>query len=57
MSDKKPARRPIVSSLTGKPIEVTPPKEGVIPSRAKADRGDDSNDERLMRDVPPHWGR
>lgn len=57
MNKEKPARRPVVSSLTGKPIEVAPPKERVIPTRAKADRGDDSNDERLMRDVPPHWGR
>lgn len=38
-------------------MEVEPAKDRVIPKRAPADRGDDSNDERLMRDVPPHWGR
>lgn len=56
MSEKKARGRLVVSSITGKPMEVEPAKDRVIPKRAPADRGDDSNDERLMWDVPPHWG-
>ena len=68
----RPARRVVVSSVTGKPIDweaqdaAAPaasrgeePK--VLPDRLAEDAPepgtDESNDARLSGDVPPHWGR
>lgn len=59
MSDNK-APRPaglVISSITGKPISLSPESSETIPRRSPADEGNDSNDERLVRDVPPHWGK
>ncbi|WP_062947555.1 hypothetical protein [Brachybacterium sp. sponge] len=68
----RPARRVVVSSVTGKPIDweaqdasaPTPSRGGepkVIPDRLAEDApepgADESNDARLSGDVPPHWGR
>lgn len=64
-----PRTRVVVSSLTGQPMRWTEPAPArgarqedppVLPDRM-ADEGpepgsDESNDHRLVRDVPPHWG-
>lgn len=68
----RPARRVVVSSVTGKPIDwgaqdasAPTPSRGeepkVLPDRLAEDApepgADESNDARLTQDVPPHWGR
>jgi hypothetical protein len=66
----RPARRVVVSSVTGKPIDwegqdeaAAPRGEApkVLPDRLAEDApepgADESNDARLSGDVPPHWGR
>lgn len=53
--ERAPQRPVVISSVTGKPMELPARASGVIPTRATADQGTDSNDERLLRDVPPHW--
>jgi hypothetical protein len=65
-------RRVVVSSVTGEPIDwdaeddaTAAPSRGerrkVLPDRLAEDApepgADESNDARLSRDVPPHWGR
>ena len=61
--------RVVISSLTGKPIpwdeeEQQAAREEhrpILPDRLAEDapdpRADESNDARIARDVPPHWGR
>lgn len=53
----KPTSGLVVSSVTGKPMQRPQAPTGVVPKRATSDQGNDSNDDRLTRDVPPHWGR
>ncbi|AXK45854.1 hypothetical protein [Brachybacterium saurashtrense] len=64
----RPARRVVISSLTGKPLdwdgaeepERSAPSRPVLPDRVEAEApepgADESNDARLTEDVPPHWG-
>ncbi|MCI9887071.1 hypothetical protein JT358_01165 [Micrococcales bacterium 31B] len=47
-------RRPVVSSLTGRPMELD--ADDPRGPRTKPASGG-GNDARLLRDVPPHWGR
>lgn len=68
--ERGPGERVVISSITGRPMswEGTAAARGqrpddapVLPDRMR-DEGpepgtDESNDERLSRDVPPHWGR
>lgn len=69
----RPARRVVISSVTGKPIPWDEPEhssprspaapEGrpILPDRVAEDApdpgADESNDARIIEDVPPHWGR
>ena len=61
--------RVVISPITGKPIPWEQPEESVaarsaepkvIPDRLAEDApepgADESNDARLTRDRPPHWG-
>lgn len=54
--------RPVISSVTGKRIayRTAADEEPVLADRVDEDRPDpredESNDARLLRDVPPHWG-
>lgn len=60
--------RVVISSLTGRPIawkddSSSDRRDGagpIVPDRAAEDAPepgqDTSNDDRLTRDVPPHWG-
>lgn len=61
--------RVVISSVTGEPIaweDTGPTRRGggegapVIPDRMRDEQpepgADESNDARLARDVPPHWG-
>ena len=65
------ARRVVISSVTGKPIDWEAPDvpasaasrgetPKVLPDRLAEDApepgADESNDARLAGDVPPHWG-
>lgn len=54
---ESPTKGLVISSLTGKPMNVPHPAARAIPDRAPADEGNDSNDDRLTRDIPPHWGK
>jgi hypothetical protein len=64
--------RVVISSVTGKPItwdETGPPRTPatagtgapILPDRVAEDApepgSDESNDDRIAGDVPPHWGR
>lgn len=69
----RPARRIVISSVTGEPIPWDGPaspaeaqrggaeRRPVIPDRVAEDSPDpgvdESNDARIAGDVPPHWGR
>ncbi|MDN5820408.1 MAG: hypothetical protein L0H39_02855 [Brachybacterium sp.] len=69
----RPPRRVVISSVTGEPIPWDEPdspspqgpavqdRRPILPDRVAEDApgpgADESNDDRLARDVPPHWGR
>ncbi|MGO1226161.1 hypothetical protein ACT3SQ_02320 [Brachybacterium sp. AOP42-C2-15] len=69
----RPARRVVISSVTGKPIPWDEPaspspagrapqeRRPILPDRVDEDAPepgvDESNDARIAGDVPPHWGR
>lgn len=68
-ADRSGSRRVVISSITGQPMSWDDPEASrrlrpddapVLPDRV-SDEGpepgaDESNDERIARDVPPHWG-
>lgn len=58
-------RRPVISSVTGEPIDDWSPDQDAWRDRPvfdattrdeKSDSGDESNTRRLLEDRPPHWG-
>lgn len=67
---RRPAHRVVISSVTGLPIAwdgdaAAGPRTAagggpIVPDRAAEDAPepgqDTTNDDRLTRDVPPHWG-
>ena len=71
--EARPARRVVISSVTGKPIPWEEPespspqgraaqgRRPIPPDRVAEDAPepgvDESNDARIAGDVPPHWGR
>lgn len=47
------SRRVVISSVTGKPMEYPQASTEGTPAAG----GTDPDDERLLRDIPPHWGQ